>query len=116
MEAALPLILTCLIGVTTAVTAGILLRLPLKMTDMGSRLSGVEREVAELDGKLKKALRRIGIEERKARTTKDPSPTPSTQPELPFDDPDEDEPDPLDAAARFARLNGKLVARTRGRR
>ena len=119
MEAALPLILTCVIGVTVASVAAILLRTPVKLVDMGSRLSGAEREIAELDAKVKKALRRIGIEAKKAAQSTAPEPPSPAHPELPFEMDEDEEPDPLDAAARFARLNGKarqVTARLRSRR
>jgi len=112
MEAALPLIMVAVIGLVIAVVAGILLRQPLILLSMKTRLSGVEREVAELDAKVKKALRRIGIEDRKARAADTP-PKPTPHPELPFE---ESEEDPLDAAARLARLNGMARARSRSLR
>jgi len=112
MEAWFPLVLIAVIGATIATVAGILLRQPLILLDMKTRLTAAEREIAELDAKVKKALRRIGIEERKARTAETP-PAPTPHPELPFG---ESEEDPLDAAARLARLNGHVRSRVRAGR
>ena len=115
VETALPLIMVALIGVSIAVVAGVLLRLPVKLVDMGTRLSGAEREIAELDAKVKKALRRIGIEDRKAKTADQAAPAPIAHPQLPFGEDPESEEDPLDAAARMARVNGLARAKMRRR-
>jgi len=114
MEAYLPLLLVALIGGTTAGCAAVVLRVPVKILTQGTRISALERELAEIDAKLKKALRRIGIEERKAREKSPSTPTTPDVSLLPFppDQENGEDLDPIEVAARLARVNA--LRRRRG--
>ena len=104
-----PLVLIALIGGSAIGVCAVILRTPLKLLSHGTRITELETEVAHLSTQVKKALRRIGIEEKKARATEQP---PDEQPGLPFP-PTDDEENGLDYAARLAAISraGRLVRR-----
>ena len=113
MEAYLPLILTVIVLGSVAVIAAILLRLPVKTLDNSSRIAALETQLAEAQNKVNKALRRIGMEEKKAaKAAAESAPPQDDQFQLPFDqngEPDE----PLEYAARLARISRFAVNRRR---
>ena len=62
----LPLVLTLLVAIATVGTAAVLLRTPIRLTDLRARLAELEARVAAQDANVRKALRRSGIEAKRA--------------------------------------------------
>lgn len=80
---AVPLLVTAVLVIGAALgTVAVLLRTPVRLIDLDSRLQVLEATVAAMDANVKKALRRAGVAEKRA---KEEAPPPEEN--LPFPPP-----------------------------